>query len=145
MKQTKPYGRAFDPPGRAGVVEQPRQFVEEKHPRAELHEDDDGPRAARLEYTPIPVKPPKKLSKFARFLIHCVLLVLGSLVYVSLRDSLFAQNFITMVTNKETVMTCIRGEMHYQGWSLWDRVRGNGRFICTEWKVQDRFINLPRF
>ena len=56
-----------------------------------------------------------------------------------------AQNLITMVTTKETVMVCLQGSMQYDGWRIWDRLTGNGYFVCTDWKVQTRFGNIPRF
>lgn len=145
MKQTKPYGRAYDPPGSQSATVQPRQFVEEKRTAPTVKSDDDGPNAARLEYAPAPAQPPPKMNWSLRLLIHLALSGAVLIGYVALRDSLFAQNIIQMVTNKETVMTCMEGEMRYEGWSLWDRLWGNGRFICTEWKVQNRFVNLPRF
>ncbi len=145
MKQTKPYGRAYDPPSSNKTTAPPRQFVEEKRASPSVKADDDASDAARPAYTPAAAKPPRKKSRTRRLLIQLAVSVAMLIAYVALRDSVFVQNVIQLVSNKETVMTCMEGEMRYEGWSLWDRLWGNGRFICTDWKVQNRFVSLPRF
>lgn len=146
MKQTKPYGRAFHPAGSEAAAPPKKQFVEEKRsPVAAQRPSKDDPDTVIRDYPAVPIQPPRKLSKLARFSINMAVAIVVVISYVGLRDSLFVQNLISMLTNKETVMVCLNGEMRYDGWSVWDRLQGNGRFTCTDWKVQNRFVSLPRF
>ena len=80
-----------------------------------------------------------------RLLVYAVTAMVATASCIWIRDSLFAQNLITMVTTKETVMICLEGSMQYDGWNAWDRLAGNGYFVCTDWKVQTRFVSMPRF
>lgn len=145
MKQTKPYGRSHN--STASHEPSRRKPHEERSPskipaaeRSVTKQD-----AAIYIRPPFVSKASKPLTPLAVWSIKIVLFTVGVVAYVVLRDSMFVQNVITMVSSKETVMTCLSGQMHYEEWSVWDRLWGNGRFICTEWRFQERFGNFPRF
>lgn len=145
MKQTKPYGRAFPLPesssSRSKSAPEP-----EKHPYMVGSDQADTERGPLVFSGPVTrIQAPAERSTFATLSIKTVLCVAAIIAYVILRDSVFTQNLISMVTNKESVMTCLSGDMKYADWSVWDRLVGNGRFVCTEWKVQSRFVSFPRF
>jgi hypothetical protein len=65
-------------------------------------------------------------------------------VFVLMRDSMALANLLQQVTTEETVMVCKEGKMVYPDYSILDRLMNNGRFLCTEWKVQRGFLTLPR-
>lgn len=144
MKQTKPYGRAYPPPesgSRSRSAPEP-----EKYPYVVASDQADTERGPLVFSSPTTrIQAPTQRSTFATLSIKTALCIAAIIAYVILRDSVFTQNLISMVTNKESVMTCLSGEMQYVDWSLWDRLVGNGRFVCTEWKVQARFVSFPRF
>lgn len=145
MKQTKPYGRAFPPP-ESGKPTRPKNPAEDRRMQAAEPDQAITERGPLVFNRPsVKIQPPKQRSTLATVAIKTALLIAATLAYVILRDSVFIQNLITMVTNKESVMTCLSGEMQYVDWSVWDRLVGNGRFVCTEWKVQARFVSFPRF
>lgn len=145
MKQTKPYGRAFrssdsgsssPPPSPALSVDIPLPVTVEdsgERPALDIGEQFSATEAA----SPLPLP--------VRMLAYSLGALVVLAVYVWIRDSLFAQNLINMVTTRETVMICLEGTMRYHDWSIWDRLVGNGYFACTDWKVQTRFGSIPRF
>ncbi len=146
MKQTKPYGRAFKSsdnatsapplvpaPGVDGPLPIPAE-VGYARPAVDVEQKFS---PARKTAGPMPLH--------IRLLVYAVTTMVATVGCIWIRDSLFAQNLITMVTTKETVMICLEGSMQYDGWSAWDRLAGNGYFVCTDWKVQTRFVSMPRF
>jgi hypothetical protein len=144
MKQTKPYGRALSASDNNSAKRPDK--TPEQYQRTAAPEPSDTDREALVFNSPTAkIQAPKQRSTAATASIKAVLVVAAILAYVTLRDSVFIQNLITMVTNKESVMTCLSGQMQYDGWSIWDRLVGNGRFVCTEWKVQSRFVSFQRF
>lgn len=146
MKQTKPYGRAFSPSDNNSAKRSDKPLDKNPCQRTAAPEPADTDRGALVFNSPTTkIQAPKQRSKAAIASIKTVLLLAAVLAGITLRDSVFIQNLITMVTNKESVMTCLSGQMQYEDWSVWDRLMGNGRFVCTEWKVQARFVSFPRF
>lgn len=146
MKQTKPYGRAFKPSG-SGISDPPLvPLLNADIPLPIPAEEDHASPAvdAGSQFAP-PLETAGPISLPARVLVYAVSALVATAGYIWIRDSLFAQNLITMVTTKETVMICMSGSMQYDGWSLWERLAGNGYFVCTDWKVQTRFGSIPRF
>lgn len=143
MKQTKPYGKAYAASDRT-----------EKYPRRQEQPRSVPPIVARstapassVTVSAVsPARTPQSLSGVDWMMKKMAQLVLGVTLctaYVYVRDSTIVQNFINQVSNFETVMKCEEGRVEYQDWSVWDRLMGNGRFVCTDWKVQSRFVN-PR-
>jgi hypothetical protein len=146
MKQTKPYGRAFttstgrtsDPPqAQARSVDIPLPIPAET--------DLERPALDIGEKFSSAMEPTGPMPLSIRILAYTASAIVATASYIWIRDSLFAQNLVTMVTNKETVMVCLEGNMQYRDWSLWDRLAGNGYFVCSDWKVQTRFGSMPRF
>jgi len=146
MKQTKPYGRAFNPsdaetPSRVrNPVEKPRD-----HTPAAPKPRDESSDAFVLDVDSSAFQPAAHRSRLVPFLTRLALALVAVVACISLRDSLLIQNIVTLVSTKETVMICAQGEVQYEGWGVWDRLVGHGRFVCTEWRVQTRFVNIPRF
>lgn len=145
MKQTKPYGRSHNSP-ESHVKSRSKPHEEKYIPKKPAPARNATDQAAVIYNRPaLVLQATKPLTQVTLWAIKITLLVVGVFAYVALRDSMFAQNVINMVTSKETVMTCLSGRMHYEDWSVWDRLWGNGRFVCTEWRVYQRFGNIPRF
>ena len=146
MKQTKPYGRAFQASDSATSNQHliPALSVDIPLPiSAEMGHERPALDIGEQFSIAIPATEPMPLP--IRMLAYAATAVVATAGYIWIRDSLFAQNLITMVTTKETVMVCLQGSMQYDGWRIWDRLTGNGYFVCTDWKVQTRFGNIPRF
>lgn len=146
MKQTKPYGRAFraSDTGTSGPHPMPAGNVDIPLPiPSEVGYASPAVDIGEQFSSPLETAGPLPLS--IRILVYAVSAMVATAGYIWIRDSLFAQNLITMVTTRETVMICLQGSMQYDGWSIWDRLAGNGYFVCTDWKVQTRFGNIPRF
>jgi hypothetical protein len=146
MKQTKPYGRAFSASDNNSAKRPDKPLDPGPYQHTEAPQSADTDRGALVFNTPnATIQAPRQRFTAASVSINTMLLVAAILAGITLRDSVFIQNLITMVTNKESVMTCLSGQMQYEDWSVWDRLVGNGRFVCTEWKVQSRFVSFPRF
>lgn len=146
MKQTKPYGRAFNPsdteaPSRARNPVAPPPERKPAPPKPSEESSD----AFVLDVDSSAFQPAAHRSRFIPLLTRLALALVVVVACIGLRDSLLIQNIVTMVSTKETVMICAQGEVQYAGWNVWDRLVGNGQFVCTEWRVQTRFVNIPRF
>ncbi len=153
MKQTKPFGRAYTPateaPGAPGQGPDAPLLPQSDTPAADggahaassadlfslsagtLTQDEEQPLAPWRQ----------KLQGVAVMSGTAVTLLV---VFVLMRDSMALANVLQQVTTEETVMVCKEGKMVYPDYSVLDRLMNNGRFLCTEWKVQRGFLTLPR-
>lgn len=147
MKQTKPYGRAFQASDSATSNQHlmPAPSVDIPLPISWQKWAMKGLALDIGEQFSIAIPATEPMPLPIRMLAYAATAVVATAGYIWIRDSLFAQNLITMVTTKETVMVCLQGSMQYDGWRIWDWLTGNGYFVCTDWKVQTRFGNIPRF
>lgn len=153
MKQTKPFGRAYTPAAEAPGA--PGQGPDTPlPPQSDTPAADDGAQAGSsadlfslgagtltqdVEQSLAPWR--QKLQGFAVMSGTAVTLLV---VFVLMRDSMALANLLQQVTTEETVMVCKEGKMIYPDYSILDRLMNNGRFLCTEWKVQRGFLTLPR-
>lgn len=149
MKQTKPFGRAYMPATEAAadrnaVPQAPHLGATEEGEvattgSADLFSLSGG--AIPMEYPAVARPWQHKLQEWC-FMVATVIALLT--VYVLMRDSMTLANLLQQVTTEETVMICKDGKMVYPDYSILDRLMNNGRFLCTEWRVQRGFLTLPR-
>ena len=150
MKQTKPFGRAFDPTLQL-LDEQPcadaasPDAVSEQAPvAAEIRTELFDLGGSNRPLPPVPtVSPLRKALRDAAVLLGVPVLLLT--VYVGMRDSMILAGFLDQVSTEETVMLCKDGKMVYRDeYSVVDRLLNRGNFVCTDWRVQRGFLTSPR-
>lgn len=150
MKQTKPFGRAFIPAAEAASAHSAETQVPQP---AAAQEDGAAPATGSadlfsLSGGALPMDSPEVASplqqKMREWCSLAATVVALLTVYVLLRDSMTLANLLQQVTTEETVMICKDGRMVYPDYSILDRLMNNGRFLCTEWRVQRGFLTLPR-
>jgi hypothetical protein len=149
MKQTKPYGHAHT--GSSSTASSPREKPPQsrttnENPKSHRLTEQGGPSAlVAPEPLPVPLPGSRLLLQVRGITIKLAVTLIAITSYVGIRDSVLMQNMLIQLTNKETVMLCKDGTMKYDDWSLPDRLMGKGRFVCTDWVVQNRFVSFPRF
>ncbi len=151
MKQTKPFGRAYIPAAErmaASAAEAPAPQVAQP-PAAEQPAYAGGPGDLySVDAVFVPYVSTAEVDGWgamARAAVLWAVLGVGAVTgYVLVRDSMVLQSLLQQVTTEDTVMVCKDGKMVYDDYSVVDRLLNNGRFLCTEWKVQRGFLTLPR-
>ena len=64
--------------------------------------------------------------------------------FVAMRDSMMLANFLAQISTEETIMVCKDGKVLYTGFGVIERLRNQGHFVCTDWRVQSGYLTIPR-
>ncbi len=138
MKQSKPYGRNFNARDRS----RPTQAAADISPSKPAWTE--APTGVVRERSPVvPALRENPRPGFAARVIRWSLLLVALQGFIVTRDSVFVHNLIILTSNMKATLICVSGEMQYEGWSPWDRLVGNGQFLCTDWKVHKRSNRYP--
>jgi hypothetical protein len=148
VKQTKPFGMAYSPTPTPQPADTQGKAAE---PAIESSSAASAANAVELfslrasDLPGAPTKPVDPLKKLLRDTsVAAITLPLLFMAFVAMRDSMVLAKMLEKMTTAETVMVCEDGKMIYADFSVSDRLMNRGNFMCTDWRMQNGYLSIPK-